>query len=75
MDLILALKQFEFYTTPAQFPIDIFTDHNSLVFLNRAKYQNQRPLRWNSELQEYTLNTHHMPGKHNVVGDALSREF
>ena len=44
--LILASQQFKFYITPAHFPIDIFTDHNLLVFLNRAKHRNQRLLRW-----------------------------
>ena len=34
LGLILALQQFEFYITPAQFPIDIFTDYNPMVFLN-----------------------------------------
>ena len=46
LGLILALQQFEFYITPAQYPIDIFTDHNPLVFLSHAKHWNQRLLRW-----------------------------
>ena len=43
--LILALQHFEFYVMPAKFPIDIYTDHNPLVFLNRVKNNNQRLLR------------------------------
>ena len=73
LGLISALQQFEFYISPAQFPIDVFTDHNPLVFLNRTRNRNQRLLRWSLILQEYTLNIRHIPGKHNVVADALSR--
>jgi len=72
LGLISALEQFEFYISPAQF---VFTYHNPLVFLNRTRTQNQRLLRWSLILQEYTLNIHHIPGKHNVVTDALSRGF
>ena len=71
--VILAPKQFEFYITPALFPIDIFTDHNPIVFLNRAKNRNQQLLRWSLMPEEYTLNIHHIPGKQNVMADVLSR--
>ena len=73
LGLISALQQFGFYISPAQFPIDVFTDHTPLVFLNCTRNRNQRLLRWSLILQEYTLNIHHIPGKHNVVADALSR--
>ena len=73
LGLISALQQFRFYLTPAQYPIDVFIDHNLLIFLNRAKHRNQSLLRWSLMLQEYTLNTHHIPGKRNVVADVLSR--
>ena len=42
--LILALQYFEFYVMPAKFPIDIYTDHNPLVFLSRVKNNNQHLL-------------------------------
>ena len=71
--LILSLQHFEFYVVPAKFPIDIYTDHNSLVFLNRVKNNNQRLLRWSLFLQEHNLNIIHIPGRHNVVADALSQ--
>ena len=71
--LILSLQHFEFYIVPAKFPIDIYTDHNPLVFLNRIKNKNQRLLRWSLSLQEYNLNIMHIPGRRNVVADALSR--
>ena len=73
--LILSLQHFEFYVVPAKFPIDIYTDHNPLVFLHRVKNNNQRLLRWSLLLQEHNLNIIHIPGRHNVVADALSRGF
>ena len=71
--LILSLQHFEFFIVPAKFPIDIYTDQNPLVFLNRIKNKNQRSLRWSLFLQEYNLNIMHIPGRRNVVADALSR--
>jgi len=41
--LVMALQHFDFYLTPTQFPVQVYTDHNPLVFLNKNK--NQRLLR------------------------------
>ena len=38
--LILALQHFDFYLTAAPFPIQVYTDHNPLVFLARMKHKN-----------------------------------
>ena len=73
--LVLSLQHFEFYVIPAKFPIDIYTDHNPLVFLNRVKNKNQRLLQWSLFLQEHNLNIIHIPGRRNVVADVLSRGF
>ena len=37
------------------------------------KNKNQRLVRWSLALQEYNLETQHIPGSENVVADALSR--
>jgi len=44
--LLLSLQHFEFYAVPAKFPIDIYTDHNPQVYLNRVKNKNQHSLLW-----------------------------
>ena len=69
--LILALQHFDVYVSGAQ--ITVFTDHNPLTFLNKMKNKNQRLTRWSLLLQEYNLDIHHVPGKENLVADALSR--
>ena len=72
--LILALQHFDFYLLAAIFPIQVYTDHNLLVFLSRMKNKNQRLLRWSLALQAYDLKITHIRGKDNVVANALSRE-
>ena len=71
--LVLALQHFDFYLSAATFPIQIYTDHNPLVFLSRMKNKNQRLLRWSLALQAYDLKITHIRGKDNIVADALSR--
>ena len=71
--LILAVQQFEVYVTAGEFPVQVYTDHNPLTFLGKMKNKNQRLVRWSLFLQEYNLDIKHIPGKQNVVADALSR--
>ncbi|XP_066941426.1 uncharacterized protein [Macrobrachium rosenbergii] len=49
-----------------------FADHNPLTFLNRYKNKNQRLMRWSILVQEFNLQFKHIPGKENMVADALS---
>ncbi|XP_030835976.1 uncharacterized protein LOC115921856 [Strongylocentrotus purpuratus] len=71
--LILALEHFDVYVSGSQHPVRVLTDHNPLTFLNRMKNKNQRLTRWSLLLQEYNLDILHVPGKDNVIADALSR--
>jgi len=63
-----------FCINPAQYPIQVYTDLSSLVFLNKVRTKNQRIWRWSLALQSYDLNIHHIAGKDNVLADALSRQ-
>ncbi|XP_066988204.1 uncharacterized protein [Macrobrachium rosenbergii] len=54
-------------------PVKIMTDHNPLTFINRYKNKNQHLMRWSIMLQEWNLQFSHIPGRDNVVADALSR--
>ena len=71
--LILALQHFEVYVSSTSVPLEVFTDHNPLTFLNRQKSKNQRLLRWSLLLQNFNLDIKHIRGKDNVVADTLSR--
>ena len=71
--LILAVQHFEVYLGSSPSPIDLFTDHNPLVFIDRMRNQNQRIMRWSLILQQYPLKIQHIRGKDNIVADALSR--
>lgn len=51
----------------------VFTDHKALEFLMTAKLRNKRLTRWALALQEFDFTIEHVPGKTNVIADALSR--
>ncbi|KAK7909313.1 hypothetical protein WMY93_013997 [Mugilogobius chulae] len=71
--LIMALKNFEVYLGSSNYPVTVYTDHNPLVFINQMRNSNQRLMRWAVFLQDFNLAIKHVPGKSNVLADALSR--
>lgn len=71
--LLLALEKFEVYVSAASCPLQVFSDHNPLQFVNKMKNKNQRLMRWAVALQPYNLIISHIRGKDNVIADALSR--
>jgi hypothetical protein len=54
-------------------PVLVYTDHSPLQFINTMANSNQKLLRWSIELQQYTLDIKHRPGKDNLMPDLLSR--
>ena len=71
--LVSAIQHFEFYVAGSQKELLVYTDHNPLVFVEKFKGKNQRLFRWSLVLQPYNLVIQHLPGKLNVIADALSR--
>ena len=69
--LLLALKHYEVYVGSG--PIEVFTDHNPLIFLTTMRNKNRRLTGWFLCLQEYDLNIKHIRGKDNLISDCLSR--
>ena len=70
--ILLALQKYEVYFSSNQ-PITVYTDHNPLVFLEKARTTNQRLLRWSLFLQNSNLIVRHIKGTENRIADALSR--
>ncbi len=54
-------------------PFTIYTDHRSLVWLDRLKDSNTRLTRWSLALQPYEYQVVHRAGKENSNADSLSR--
>ena len=52
-------------------PFVVETDHQNLVYIDKAV--SAKVVRWRMALQEYEYTIHHIAGKCNVVADALSR--
>ena len=70
LGLIKCLEKFEVYLGGK---ITVFSDHNPLKFLDSMKTKNARLARWALSLQDKNIEIRHIPGKQNVVADALSR--
>ena len=55
--------------------IRIVTDHESLKYLNDKSQLTYRQVRWTQYLGRFEFSIEHVPGKLNVVADALSRWY
>lgn len=49
------------------------TDHQSLEWLNSARFSNSKLERWAMRLQEFDMEVEHVKGSENAVADCLSR--
>ena len=63
--LVRAIEHFQMYF--GSNPIIVYTDHNPLTFINKAKGINQTILRWSFFLQQFD---HH---SHNGMGEPSGR--
>lgn len=72
--LIWALQYFKVYRRRGDRPVVVYTDHNSLAFLNLLHYPNQGLMHWSLLLQSYSLTIRDIKGKENLVADALSKD-
>jgi hypothetical protein len=71
--LLIAVRTFSLYFCSA--PVQVYTDHSPLLFLDRMAPHNAKLLRWRLELQHYNVDIVHRPGKENLLPDILSRPF
>lgn len=75
LGLVLSVKHFEVYVSHAGCEVDVYTDHNPLVFLfSSSCFQTANPkvFRWALALQPYNLVVRHVSGKDNILADTLS---
>ena len=71
--VVWAIKKFEKYLYGSKFRLQ--TDHESLKYLQTAKYTNARLMRWAMFIQQYQANIEYINGAENVAADYMSRQF
>ena len=69
--VVWAINKFKVYLLGKDFHLQ--TDHQSLAYLNNAKFTNQRIMRWALALQPYRFTVEYIRGTDNVGADLLSR--
>ncbi|XP_076061605.1 uncharacterized protein LOC143037351 [Oratosquilla oratoria] len=71
--LVSTFKHFECYLTYPGHVTLVYSDHNPLTFIERARLSNQRILRWALALQSFNFRMVHIRGEDNLIADTLSR--
>ncbi len=70
--VIWGIRKFQPYLYGKEFILE--TDHEPLTFINQAKLNNSRVMRWSLMLQNYRFQIKAISGKNNVIADYLSRQ-
>jgi transposase InsO family protein len=70
--LVYALKKWDYYLL-GTVGNKAYTDHHPLRYFSTQPKLSMRQARWLGLFQEYDVYVDYIPGKHNVVADALSR--
>ena len=61
------------YLEGAQERIEVFSDHENLMYFQKAKVLNRRQARWTQQLSTYNFIINFRPGAQNTKADILSR--
>ena len=71
--VILAVKKWRYFLWGAPFKVRILSDHRSLQHLRTQRDLQGRLARWQEILSEFDYHIEYVPGRINVLADALSR--
>lgn len=71
--IVWAIQKYRVYLYGREFVLQ--TDHQPLIYLNRAKFLNDRIMRWAMFLQSYAMRIESIKGSENVGADYLSRIY
>ena len=71
--IVWAIQKFQVYLYGREFVLQ--TDHQPLIYLNRAKFLNDRIMRWTMFLQSYVMRIESIKGSENVGADYLIRVY
>lgn len=71
LSIVWAVQKFRKYLYGRAFLLE--TDHQPLIYLNRAKIENSRLMRWALQLQPYRFSISAIKGSENIGADYLSR--
>ena len=69
--IIRGIKKYEKFLYGNEFILE--TDHRSLTYLDKAKFENARVMRWSLCLKKYKFSLRSISGKDNLEADYLSR--
>ena len=71
--ILHCIKKFSYFLTRNHFTV--FTDHKSLVYMDRRTFNNAKVSRWQDELSRYSFHVQYVEGEENVWADWLSRPY
>lgn len=71
--VVWAVRKWRYYLWGSPFAVRILSDHRSLQHIRKQKDLQGRLARWQEILSEFDYHVEYLPGRDNVVADALSR--
>ena len=71
--VVWGIKKYIRYLYGVEFVLQ--TDHQPLIYINQAKFENSKVMRWAMYLQNFRIKVESIKGKDNVGADYLSRIY
>lgn len=71
LSIVLSLEEWRHYLVGRKFKL--ITDHQSLIHLKKQQHLSRKQSHWVERLSDFDYEAEYLPGRSNVVADALSR--